>query len=80
MSNYPGNYVAWHTGGGDPCCPDWKEPEYFEKESEKCALCLNELPLGGGVKLEDYILCDECMESTEMTEKEKLETIKKYTR
>ena len=72
MSNYPGNYVAWHTGGGDPCCPDWKESNrYGIKEHEFCFICGESIEICGGEEVAGEVVCAECYEYNGKEECEK---------
>ena len=79
--SYPGNYVAWHTGGGDPCCPDYKEQNIYDtKEPVYCSLCGELIKIGGEKYIDEYAICEDCFNDDEQTQEEKLKTIKKYSR
>ena len=79
--SYPGNYVAWHTGGGDPCCPDWKEQNPYDVEQPiSCSLCGELIEIGGEKYIGEYPVCDDCFDDDSESYDEKLKTLKKYAR
>jgi len=79
--SYPGNYVADHSFGGDPCCPNYKEEDLYDYEKpDICALCGELIEIGIGKEIAGERVCVDCFDSAEETLAEKERMIKKFKR